>query len=227
MRSLWIVLAMFTFTLACTQTGPAIGVKQEKTGPKETAEATKKPSGAVKAATAKEKEAKPDEKTPAAGARPAREVAAKQQEADAQRASTAERLSQLVAAAAEEAKTAAGKQQVAAEEGLMREITGLIMQETMTKVGYDFYEYFFLRWEAPQGIAVKDYNIVIAERASPMWGSWVQVDVNERTIWNSMLRPRSEEIEEAAQQAMEVTKEYLINYEKYQMKTPDLVGTGI
>lgn len=113
-----------------------------------------------------------------------------------------------------------------AEEELMQEITGLIIEETMTKIGYEFYEYFFLQWKPPQ-TELKNYNILISEKASPMWGSLVEVKIGETIVWSRMLRPRSEEIEESAQQALEATKEYLQNYEKYQIKTIDLMGNGI
>ena len=126
-----------------------------------------------------------------------------------------------------ERKKAAEKKVASAEEELMQGIAGLIIEETMTKIGYDFYEYFFLLWEAPKGISVKDYNIFINERASPSWGSWVQVRVDERIIWNSVLRPRSVEIEDAAKQAVAATKQYLVDFEQYQFKTNDMVGTGI
>ena len=120
----------------------------------------------------------------------------------------------------------ATKEEIAAEEELMQEITGLIIEETMTKIGYEFYEFFFLFWEPPE-VELKDYNILITERASPRWGSWVQVAVNETVIWSRVLRPRSAEIEEAVKQAIEAAKEYLYNYEKYQFQTQDMVGTGI
>jgi len=115
----------------------------------------------------------------------------------------------------------------AAEEELMEEITGLIIEETMTKIGYEFYENFFILWEAPEGI--KDYNIFIDERASPLWGSWIQVKIDTTIVWSKILKPRSEEIEEAAEKAVEVTKEFLSRYEEYkkELEGPDIVGNGI
>ena len=109
----------------------------------------------------------------------------------------------------------------------MEEITGLIIEETMTKIGYEFYENFFIHWEAPKEI--KDYNIFIDERASPLWGSWIQIKVDTAMVWSTVLKPRSEEIEEAAKQAVEVTKEFLSRYEEYkrELEGPDMVGSGI
>lgn len=124
--------------------------------------------------------------------------------------------------------TESGKEQAqaVAEEKLMQEITGLIIAESMTKIGYEFYETFFLLWYPPQTI-LKHYNILIAEKASPMWGSLVEVNIGETTIWSMVLRPRSEEIEDAVKQAIEISKDYLNNYEKIQFQTVDMVGTGI
>jgi len=150
------------------------------------------------------------------------EVPEKQKDAKPEGTSAAkEKIKDIIAEIEEEQKAAAE-----AEEELMQEITGLIIEETMTKIGYDFYEYFFLLWETPE-VELKDYNILISERASPMWGSLVEVKIGETTVWSNMLRPRSAEIEESAQQAIEATKNYLRNYEKYQLKTIDMMGTGI
>ena len=116
--------------------------------------------------------------------------------------------------------------EIAAEEELMLDIGGLIFEETMTKIGYEFYEYFTLLWQSPQ-FELKDYNILITEKASPIWGSWIKVIVNEKTIWEMIMSPRSSEVEDAVNQALEVTKEYLANYDMYQFESEDLVGSGI
>ncbi len=103
------------------------------------------------------------------------------------------------------------------------------MEETMTKIGYDFYEYFFINWEVPQGITVTDYNVVIHEKASSVWGSLVWIEVNETPIWNNngqVLKPRGGEIEDAAKLAIQVVQMYLLNYEQYQFTSEDMVGTG-
>jgi len=115
----------------------------------------------------------------------------------------------------------------AAEEEVMEEITGLIIEQTMTRIGYDFYENFFILWKAPKGI--KDYNIFISEKASSEWGSLVQIKVDSNVVWDRALKPRGEEIEEAAKEATVATKEFLDNYEEYkkQLGGEDMKGDGI
>lgn len=119
-----------------------------------------------------------------------------------------------------------------AEDAWDIEIPGLVTEETMTKVGYEFYENFCIFWEAPkQGI--QDYSISIDEKASPSWGSWIQVNVNAKMnpviVWSNIVKPRSEEVEEAAKKAVEATKDYLNNYGTYQeqLAGEDMSGDGI
>ena len=156
---------------------------------------------------------------------PAQEKAREQETAESQETKAPEAIYKLIEIL--ERQKALNKNISSSEEELMRGITGLIIEETMTKIGYEFYEYFFLFWEPPEGIPVKDYNIVIHERASAMWGIWIWIDVNGTTIWNKMLRPRSAEVEEAAREAVEAAEKYLSNYEHYQFKTHDMMGTGV
>lgn len=110
----------------------------------------------------------------------------------------------------------------------IEEITGLIIEKTMTKIGYEFYENFFSIWEAPKGIT--GYNIYINEKASPMWGSLIYINVNDNLIWRGLIRPRSEDIETAIRNSIEVVKKYLYQYEEIRKQAEeggDMVGSGI
>ena len=149
----------------------------------------------------------------------------KQESAKRGSAATQKLLNEL-AAIIDKEKAEVAKDVTADVEAQMLEISGLIIEETMTRIGYEFYEYFFLYWEAPE-VEVKDYNILISEMATPLWGSWVRVYVDETTVWSRMLRPRSEDVEDSVKQAVEATNQYLYNYAQYQFQTEDMVGTGM
>jgi len=98
----------------------------------------------------------------------------------------------------------------------------------MTKIGYDFYEIFFSLWEAPKGIT--GYNIYINEKASPMWGSLVYINVDDTLVWNMMLKPRSNDIEEAVKNSIGLVINYLYQYEEIKRlmeEGGDMVGNGI
>lgn len=107
------------------------------------------------------------------------------------------------------------------------EIDGLIIDQTQTRIGQEFYQNFVTFWEAPSGI--KDYNILVTEMASPFWGSLIGIEVNDVVVYRGLLRPRSEEIEEAAKKEVESIKEYLYSLEEYKKEASgkDMTGNGI
>lgn len=93
------------------------------------------------------------------------------------------------------------------------EVNGLILDQTQTRIGQQFYENFVMFWESPSEI--EDYNILVTEMASPIWGSWVRIEVNTVMVYEDLLKPRSENVEESAKKAVESVREYLYRlYEK-------------
>ncbi len=74
-------------------------------------------------------------------------------------------------------------------------ITGLIVDETMTKAGRDFYEYFSTYWQPIRGM---DYTIYIEERADVIRGSQFWVKVDDDVVHQFRLSPRQGQIEELA-----------------------------
>ena len=80
------------------------------------------------------------------------------------------------------------------------EVDGLIIDQTRTRIGQEFYQNFVTFWEAPLGI--EDYNILITEMANPTWGSWIWIEVgglvSKEIVYRETLKPRLEEIEETA-----------------------------
>ena len=107
------------------------------------------------------------------------------------------------------------------------EIDGLIIDETKTKIGRDFYDVFFTSWQRPQEI--KGYTIYIYEMAHPRFGSWIWIDVDETTIYQNVLRPRYDVIEEAAQSGVVATLQFLFRFDQdqRQLSGQDMSGTGI
>jgi len=107
------------------------------------------------------------------------------------------------------------------------EVDGLIFNETKTKIGQEFYDFFFTMWQAPK--EAKDYTIYISEKGAGMWGSWVLVLVNEKIVYQNRLIPRNDIIEEAAKSATMTTKNFLIKFRhiQQQLEGKDMSGTGI
>lgn len=107
------------------------------------------------------------------------------------------------------------------------EIDGLIIDETHTKIGCDFFEYFYNVWEVPEGI--KDYTIYISEKAGARMSTQIRILVNEIIVYQNFLQPRAEAIENAANQGVECTLQFLRQneQEKKLLSGEDLKGTGI
>lgn len=107
------------------------------------------------------------------------------------------------------------------------EIQNLIIDETMTKVGRDFYDVFYREWQAPKGVG--EFQIVITERILPRIGTQVSVTVNDLVAYQSFVKPRYEEIEKAARDAISHSRQLLLNYEqiKKSLEGEEMKGTGI
>ncbi|MCH7410361.1 curli production assembly/transport protein CsgE [Belliella sp. DSM 111904] len=111
--------------------------------------------------------------------------------------------------------------------GLNLELDGLIIDETKTKSGKEFYDFFFREWEAPEG--AKNYTIFIEEKPFRLNTTMVEILINETLIFQSLLQPRGDVIESLAIDATATTKMYLANYEELlkQLGGSDMKGTGI
>ena len=109
----------------------------------------------------------------------------------------------------------------------MTEINGLVVDETITKVGRDFYEVFYRQWEPP--VSEMTYTILIKELPLPGRGSQVMVYLNETELFSQPVQPRYDVIEEMAEYAAGVARSYVTHYESIsqQLGNEDQRGSGI
>ncbi|KAA9327176.1 hypothetical protein F0P96_18235 [Hymenobacter busanensis] len=107
------------------------------------------------------------------------------------------------------------------------EIEGLVVDQTITKVGHDFYDVFYTRWEAPPGAS--DFTVIIHEKPARGTATLVSVEVNDSEIMELPLQPKFDVVEAAAQDAVASVQEYLANYEaiRRQLDGADQSGSGI
>lgn len=107
------------------------------------------------------------------------------------------------------------------------EIDGLLFDETKTKSGRDFYDYFYSAWEAPPD--ARNYSIFIQEKPYRLTTTMIEIKINETIVFQSFLQPRQEIVELLAEQAVLQTYRYLQNYEEMirQLEGEDRSGTGI
>lgn len=88
------------------------------------------------------------------------------------------------------------------------EIEGLVLDQTISKLGHDFYDQFYSRWEVPAGIG--DYTIALKEKPGRGINVLVAVEVNENELLELPIQPKAEIIEDLANYALETVTNYLL-----------------
>jgi len=89
------------------------------------------------------------------------------------------------------------------------EVDGMILDETITKMGRDFYNIFYQYWQQPP--EAYNFTIKISEQPAPTLGTMVSVNVNDTRTFHARLQPRYDFIEEASKQAVRISYNYLKN----------------
>ena len=89
------------------------------------------------------------------------------------------------------------------------EVDGLVVDETLTKLGRDFYEGFYRLWRVPEGAV--NYTVTVEERPLPTSGTLVAVRVDGEVTFQVRLLPRADVVEAAAGQAVAVATRRLLN----------------
>ena len=95
------------------------------------------------------------------------------------------------------------------ERQIMMEIDGMVLDETRSKVGRDFYDVFYKNWQQPPD--TYNFSIRIAEKPSPSLGTIIYVEVNDTETFRMRLQPRYEFIQQAGKYAVRQTYSYLQN----------------
>jgi len=107
------------------------------------------------------------------------------------------------------------------------EVSGLVIDETITKLGKDFYDLVYSKWEsiAPPS----NLSVFISEKPMPSLGSQISIKVDDNLIFQQVIRPNEETLNELSDYAVSVLNDYFTNYEQIQkdLTGDDLKGTGI
>jgi hypothetical protein len=95
------------------------------------------------------------------------------------------------------------------ERQIMMEIDGMVLDETRSKVGRDFYDVFYTNWQQPPD--THNFSIRISEQPSPSLGTIIYVEVNDTETFRMRLQPRYDFIQQAGRYAVRQTYSYLQN----------------
>ncbi len=113
------------------------------------------------------------------------------------------------------------------EDEIGLEIDGLIVKDTRTKHGGDFYDHFYRNWEAPPN--ARNFTITIRELPYRLNMTMIIVRINDNEIFSSALQPRKDIVISLADYALTRAEEFLVNYEDImkQLGGEDQTGSGI
>ena len=75
----------------------------------------------------------------------------------------------------------------------------MVVDETISKVGRDFYEVFYSKWEAPRSEV--SYTIFIKELPQIGQGSLVSVYMDDTELFSQPVQPRYDVVEAVAEYA--------------------------
>lgn len=89
----------------------------------------------------------------------------------------------------------------------MSDLDGIILDETRSKTGAEFYSFFYVSWTKPDWAA--NYTVRISEKPGPGLGSIVYVEVNNENIFEIRLQPGDRRIRQAGEYAVGQTLEFL------------------
>ncbi|HEX6982040.1 MAG TPA: CsgE family curli-type amyloid fiber assembly protein [Balneolaceae bacterium] len=87
---------------------------------------------------------------------------------------------------------------------------GLVIDETRSKMGNDFYNIFYKYWQAPENAG--NFILTISEQPSPSIGTVIFVKINHEEVFRAKLQPRYAVIEKLAHRAA------LISYQNLQQQ---------
>jgi len=109
------------------------------------------------------------------------------------------------------------------------EITGLIIDETRSKIGRDFYDAFYANWNIQTPIN-KYYSILIEEKPARGSVSQIIVQVNDNEVMRHFVQFRTSEIEDMAKSAVYRVQRYLAKENEVRNRLreeSDQMGSGI
>lgn len=117
------------------------------------------------------------------------------------------------------------RERISDDQGL--EIDNLIVNETISKSGGEFYDLFYTGWQDPESSS--SYTIFISEKPSPGRGNLIKVKINDLVVFERFITPQYDMIVETSGYAVQAAQEYLSRYKEIQeeLNGEDLSGSGI
>lgn len=107
------------------------------------------------------------------------------------------------------------------------EINGLIIDETRSKAGRDFYDLFYRKWQDLE--VVDNYSITLKEDPTQGRIARLSIEVNGDLVFQPVLQPREEILELVSDQAITVVQQYFLEQKQInlEIESKDQAGSGV
>ncbi|BAT71790.1 curli production assembly/transport component CsgE [Thermosulfidibacter takaii ABI70S6] len=89
-------------------------------------------------------------------------------------------------------------------------ISGLVIDQTKTRIGREFYEDFYQMWQEVPADIKDDLNLIIKEFYDPRYGFRIEITSDNMVIYRGILAPRSDDIKQKAKEALEYAIEFAL-----------------
>jgi curli production assembly/transport component CsgE len=105
-------------------------------------------------------------------------------------------------------------------------LNGLLLNETRTRFGNEFYRHFCDAWGEPRIDFL--YTVVVREIPDPRWGSIFSVDINGQEVYRKTIQPRSSQAWKEAGEAVSRARSALLElmHNEKSGGSEDLMGNG-
>ena len=106
--------------------------------------------------------------------------------------------------------------------------SGVVVNDTVTFIGQEFYRNFVASWREQQG--VERFSVLVRERPSARWGSLVSVEYEHREIFRAFLSPgRRDFVRQAGIDAANLVYQRVVDFEVQRLlfRDPDMARDEI
>ncbi|SMO58452.1 CsgE family curli-type amyloid fiber assembly protein [Fodinibius sediminis] len=101
---------------------------------------------------------------------------------------------------AQEQQTGTDQEKTSSPQRSTISINGMVLDETRSKMGIDFYNLFYRHWEPPSGAS--NFMITISEQPTPSRGTMITIHIDNEKVFQNRLQPKYAYTEKMARQAV-------------------------
>lgn len=106
--------------------------------------------------------------------------------------------------------------------------SGVVVNDTVTFIGQDFYSTFVASWREEAN--VERFTVTVRERPSARWGSLISIEYEHREMFRAFLSPgRRDFVRQAARDASQIVYQNVVNTEVQRLlfRDPDMARDEI